>query len=377
MTTNPRIAAAATNLATSSDVSVTGDRPTGPLHLGHYAGSIRSRLQLQQTCARQFVLVADLQALTDNSGDPMKVKENVLQVVADYLACGIDPRRSSICLQSAIPELAEITMLMMNLVPTNRLERNPTIRHEIEQRGFERGVPVGFLAYPVAQAADIVGLGGTVVPVGEDQLPIMETTNEIVASINGMLGDDVLPACRPILSGHGRLPGMDGRSKASKSSGNAISLSDSADDIRRKVLSMYTDPEHIRIDMPGKIEGNVVFAYMRAFMPEPEELRALEQHYRAGGLGDRRLKDRLTDIIESIVAPIRERRAELLADRKVLVESLVEGTNAARDQARISLDVLRRAFRIESVAAMLEREEQADLCDGRRINGDANRLEAV
>lgn len=377
MSMNQRVAAAAANLATPFDVSVTGDRPTGPLHLGHYAGSIRSRLLLQQTCSRQFVLVADMQALTDNAGNPMKVRDNVLGVVADYLACGIDPRRSSICLQSAIPELAEITMLMMNLVPTNRLERNPTIRNEIESRGFERGVPVGFLAYPVAQAADIIGLGGTVVPVGEDQLPIMETTNEIGAAINAMLGDEILPRCRPILSRHGRLPGMDGRSKASKSSGNAISLSDSTDSIRRKVLSMYTDPDHIKVDMPGKIEGNVVFAYLDAFMPDADEVRALEVHYRAGGLGDRVLKDRLTDILESVVAPIRERRRELLEDKGILVEALAEGTAAARHQARSCLAVLHRAFGIESMAAMLGREEQAELSAAQRINADANRLEAV
>jgi tryptophanyl-tRNA synthetase len=265
------------------EVVLTGDRPTGPLHLGHYAGSLRSRIALQDA-NQQTILIADLQALTDHAGRPRDVRRNVLEVTLDYLAVGIDPSVTTIALQSAIPELAELTVLYLNLVTVARLERNPTVRSEIELRGFARDIPAGFLAYPVSQAADITGFRATLVPVGDDQLPMIEQTNEIVRRLAGLAGRAVVPECRALLSTTPRLPGVDAR-KASKSLGNAIALSASPDEIRDKVHAMFTDPEHIHTSDQGHVEGNVVFAYLDAFDSRHEEVEALMQRYRAGGLG--------------------------------------------------------------------------------------------
>lgn len=327
-TTDPQI--------TAADVVLTGDRPTGPLHLGHYVGSLQSRLALQGACA-QTVLVADLQALTDHAGRPAHVAANVREVVLDYLAVGLDPARTTIALQSAMPELAELTVLYLNLVTVARAERNPTVRSEIELRGFERDIPLGFLAYPVSQAADITAVRGTLVPVGEDQLPMIEQTNEIVRRLARMADRPVLPECRALLSATPRLPGVDGR-KASKSLGNAISLSAPPDEIRTKVRAMFTDPGHLRAADPGRVEGNVVFAYLRAFDPDQAAVAELEAHYARGGLGDAALKQRLDGILQELIAPIRARRAALAADLPYVDAVLRAGTERAR---LVAIGVLR------------------------------------
>ncbi|MEI9985807.1 MAG: tryptophan--tRNA ligase [Aliidongia sp.] len=251
----------------SDHVILTGDRPTGPLHLGHYAGSLANRVKLQAQCKRQFVLIADLQALTDNTGDPGHVARNVIEVALDYLAVGLDPAYSTFVLQSAVPELSELTMLYLNLVTVARPERNPTIKAEIQQRGFERALPAGFLCYPVSQAADITAFKATLVPVGDDQLPMIEQTNEIVARINRMAGTEFLPEATALLSPTPRLPGIDGRAKASKSLGNAIALSASNDEIRQSVRQMYTDPKHLRVSDPGKVEGECRVRLSRRLRP--------------------------------------------------------------------------------------------------------------
>src|SRR5690242_5701236 len=273
------------------EVILTGDRPTGPLHLGHYAGSLANRVALQRE-HDQTILVADLQALTDNAGRAGDVRRNIVEVVLDYLAVGIDPDVTTIALQSALPDLAELTVLYLNLVTVARLERNPTVRAEIELRGFARDIPAGFLAYPVSQAADITVFRATLVPVGDDQLPMIEQTNEIVRRVNRLAEAEILPECRALLSRTPRLPGIDGR-KASKSLGNAIPLGASADDIRRLVRAMYTDPNHLRASDPGRVEGNVVFAYLDAFDPDPAAVNELKERYRSGGVGDAALKRRL------------------------------------------------------------------------------------
>lgn len=318
------------------EIVLTGDRPTGSLHLGHFAGSLRSRVALQTT-HDQTILIADLQALTDQSGRAADVRANVLEVVLDYLAVGIDPSRTTIALQSAIPELAELTMLYLNLVTVARLERNPTVRAEITLRGFNRDIPAGFLAYPVSQAADITAFRATIVPVGDDQLPMIEQTNEIVRRLAHLAGRAVLPECRAMLSSTPRLPGIDGR-KASKSLGNAIPLSASDDEIRRLVHAMYTDPGHARASDPGHVEGNVVFAYLRAFDPDQEELAELEARYRRGGVGDSAIKARLTAVLQQLLAPIRERRAAFARDPEAARELVHDGSAAARF---VASDVLR------------------------------------
>ena len=322
--------------APSRETVLTGDRPTGPLHLGHFAGSLRSRLALQET-HDQTLLIADLQALTDQSGRAADVRANVLDVALDYLAIGIDPARTKIALQSAIPELAELTVLYLNLVTVARLERNPTVRAEIALRGFERDIPAGFLAYPVSQAADITAFRATVVPVGDDQLPMIEQTNEIVRRLAHLAGRAVVPECRALLSTTPRLPGIDGR-KASKSLGNAIALSASDEEIRSKVDAMYTDPGHVRASDPGTVEGNVVFAYLNAFDEDREVVTELEAHYRRGGLGDVALKRRLFEVLRTAIGPIRERRTQIAQDPDAVLDVVRDGTVAARFTAS---DVLR------------------------------------
>jgi tryptophanyl-tRNA synthetase len=329
------------------EVVLTGDRPTGPLHLGHLAGSLLRRLELQERFA-QTVLVADLQALTDNASRAADVSENVLQVAADYLAVGIDPTRTTIALQSDLPALSELTVLYLNLVTVARLERNPTVKAEIELRGFSRDIPVGFLCYPISQAADITGFRGTLVPVGEDQLPMIEQSNEIVRRINRMAGREVLPEATALLSATPRLPGADGR-KASKSLKNVINLGATSDEIRAFVGSMYTDPAHKRASDPGTVEGNVVFAYLDAFDPRPEEVAELKAQYRRGGLGDVAVKRRLVDVLEAVIAPIRERRKRVVTDRNYLRQVLRDGTMRAQGVTSSVLRDVRDAFALRPV----------------------------
>lgn len=323
---------------------LTGDRPTGPLHLGHYAGSLRTRVALQED-HDQTILIADLQALTDHVGAAEGVRSAVLELGLDYLAVGIDPDRTVIACQSAIPELAELTVLYLNLVTVARLERNPTVRTEIELRGFSRDLPAGFLVYPVSQAADITGFRATIVPVGDDQLPMIEQTNEVVRRLAFLAGHQVLPECRPLLSQTPRLPGVDGR-KASKSLGNAIALGATPDQIHERVFAMYTDPGHVRASDPGRTEGNVVFAYLDAFDPDRSGVEALKEQYRAGGLGDVAVKRRLEDILQALLAPVREKRAELARDPGAVLAMIERGSQAARHTVSVVLDDVRDVFHL-------------------------------
>ena len=329
------------------DVVLTGDRPTGALHLGHYAGSLCTRVALQGRCA-QTLLIADLQALTDaanrpSGGGPAHVAAHVEEVALDYLAAGIDPALTTIAVQSRLPALAELTVLYLNLVTVARLERNPTVKTEIELRGFARDIPAGFLCYPVSQAADITGFRATLVPVGDDQLPMIEQTNEIARRVNRMAGAPVIPECRALLSATPRLPGVDGR-KASKSLGNAVPLGATGDEIRTLVRAMYTDPGHVRTSDPGNVEGNVVFAYLDAFDPDTEAVEELKAHYRRGGLGDAPLKQRLTGILEQVIAPMRDRRAAFAANRDYVRDIVRKGTERADDVTRDVLRTVRQAF---------------------------------
>ena len=329
-------------------VILTGDRTTGPLHLGHYAGSLKSRVALQHS-HEQFLLLADTQALTDNAHDPQKVQRNVLEVATDYLAVGIDPALTTICVQSALPALAELTLLYLNFVTVSRLERNPTIKTEIQLRGFERDVPAGFLCYPVAQAADITAFKAIVVPVGEDQAPLIELTNEIVRRLNRQIGRDVLVEATAMVPAVGRLPGVDGKAKMSKSQGNAIPLSASSDEIRDAVRRMYTDPDHLRVSDPGKVEGNIVFTYFDAFCEDRQFVEEMKEHYRRGGLGDVTLKRHLEDVLQALLAPIRERRALYAAEPDYVMEVLREGTRKARERTEATLAELRSALGLFSL----------------------------
>lgn len=308
---------------------LTGDRTTGPLHLGHLVGTLRNRIAFQDT-HKQFVLLADSQALTDNVGSLEKIQSNVIEVTLDYLAVGIDPDKTTICLQSHMPALAELSMLYLNFVNVARLERNPTIKDEIRARGFGRNIPAGFLCYPAAQAADITAFRATVVPVGEDQRPLIELTNEIVRRINSVANKNLLQEVKAIVPKVGRLPSPDGASKMSKSAGNAILLSASRDDISRAVKAMYTDPNHLRIEDPGRLEGNVVFTYLDAFDDQKDELAYLKQQYKRGGLGDMTLKTRLDAILQEVIEPIRDRRAELAKNRDDVVDVIRDGTMKAK-----------------------------------------------
>lgn len=323
---------------------LTGDRPTGPLHLGHYAGSLRQRVAMQEQGYRCHVMVADCQAYTDNAADVAKVSAAIPELVADYIGTGIDPERTVIFLQSAVPELAELSMLYMNLVTVSRLERNPTIREEIRQRGFARDIPAGFLCYPVSQASDITAFRATHVPVGDDQLPMIELAQEIARKVNRLAGREVLIEPRAVLSKVTRLPGTDGKAKASKSLGNAIFLSDGPDEVRAKVMSMFTDPGHLRASDPGKVEGNAVFSYLDAFDPAQDEVEDLKARYRKGGLGDMPLKHRLADVLESVIAPVRARRTQAIANRGALMDILREGSMKAREEAAATLAKVRSSL---------------------------------
>lgn len=329
----------------SDAVILTGDRTTGPLHLGHYVGSLRNRVTMQEQ-HRQFLLLADLQALTDNSHDTGRIRKNVLEIVADYLAVGIDPSKSTICVQSNLPALAELTILYLNFVTVSRLERNPTIKEEIRTRGFERDVPAGFLCYPISQAADITGFMATIVPVGEDQAPLIEQTNEIVRRINHQVGRDLLNEVEALIPRVGRLPGIDGKSKMSKSYGNAIPLTASSKEIDTAVNRMFTDPNHLRVSDPGKVEGNVVFTYLDAFDPNKQELEDLKAQYRRGGLGDMVLKKRLAHILNELLEPIRERRLSLKHDPDYLLDVVCTGTRVANEITQETLLEVRDALGI-------------------------------
>lgn len=329
----------------AKDVILTGDRPTGPLHLGHYIGSLSARVRYQEVCT-QYVLIADMQALTDNADKPEKVRENVLQVMLDYLAVGISPEKTTVYLQSSIPETAELTMYLLNLINVGRLSRNPTIKNEIQQRGFGDEVPVGFLTYPVNQAADISQFKASVVPAGEDQVPILELTNDIVRTFNRLYRSDVLRECKALTPTSGLLPGTDGSSKMSKSAGNAIYLSDPSNVVAKKVKSMFTDPGHIKIEDPGKVEGNTVFAYLDAFDPDQAEVARLKEHYQKGGLADGVIKARLIEVLEEFLTPIRTRRAEYAKDMGHVQQLLKEGTLRARSVVQATLKEVRSAMGI-------------------------------
>nr|WP_199153095.1 tryptophan--tRNA ligase [Chromobacterium sp. ASV23] len=329
---------------TSQDIILTGDRTTGQLHLGHYVGSLRNRVILQDRCT-QFLLLADAQALTDNMGNYLKVRDNVLQVALDYLAVGIDPAKSTIFIQSLVPELTELASYYLNLVTVARLERNPTIKDEIKQRGYERDIPAGFLTYPAAQAADITAFKATIVPVGDDQIPMIEQTNEIVRRFNASVEQAVLVEAKAVVPEVGsRLPGIDGKAKMSKSLGNTLTLSASPDEIRQAVKMMYTDPNHLRVADPGQVEGNVVFTYLDAFHPDQELVQGLKAHYQRGGLGDTVIKQHLEDCLQEMLAPIRARRERYAQDPAAVLDMLKTGTRRARDVAARTLAEVKAAM---------------------------------
>lgn len=341
-------------------IILTGDRPTGRLHLGHYVGSLKRRVELQNSGEydKMFVFIADAQALTDNADNPEKVRQNIIEVALDYLACGLNPEKVTLFIQSQIPELAELTTYFMNLVTVSRLQRNPTVKTEIQMRNFEASIPVGFFCYPISQAADIAAFKATTVPAGEDQEPMLEQTREIVKRFNGIYGETLvepkilLPENQVCM----RLPGTDGKAKMSKSLGNCIYLSDSEKEVQAKVRSMYTDPTHIKISDPGKIEGNTVFTYLDAFcrpehferyLPEYPNLDELKAHYQRGGLGDVKVKKFLNAILEELLAPIRARRKEAEQDIPEVYDILKRGSKQAREVAAQTLSEVRRAMKID------------------------------
>ena len=340
-------------------IILTGDRPTGKLHVGHYVGSLRRRVELQNSGEYEkiFIMIADAQALTDNADNPDKVRQNVIEVALDYLACGLDPAKSTLLIQSQIPQLCELSFYYMNLVTVSRLQRNPTVKAEIQMRNFEASIPVGFFCYPISQAADITAFKATTVPVGEDQMPMIEQTKEIVHKFNSVYGETLvdpkilLPEQEACL----RLPGIDGKAKMSKSLGNCIYLSEEPEDIKKKVMSMYTDPDHIRVQDPGKIEGNTVFTYLDAFscpehferyLPEYANLDELKDHYRRGGLGDVKVKRFLNEVLQETLEPIRNRRKEFQKDIPYVYDVLKEGSRQAREVAEQTLQEVRDAMKI-------------------------------
>ena len=327
------------------EIILTGDRPTGPLHLGHYVGSLANRVRLQDEYT-QYVMLADVQALTDNYEHPEKVRANVLQVALDYLAVGLDPANTTIFIQSMIPEIAELTIFYLNFVSVARLSRNPTVKTEIAQKGYGDSVSAGFLMYPVSQAADITIVKGTLVPVGEDQLPMIEQTNELVRAFNRTYNTDVLKEAKALIPKVARLPGIDGKAKMSKSLGNAIYLSDSADDVAAKVMKMYTDPDHVRVEDPGKIEGNTVFSYLDLFDPNSAEVEELKAHYQRGGLGDVKVKRRLIEVLNAFLDPIRARRAVLAQDPQAVMRIVLDGTQKIREVAAQTMQEVRSVMHL-------------------------------
>ncbi|MEF2228446.1 MAG: tryptophan--tRNA ligase [Candidatus Cardinium sp.] len=324
---------------------LTGDRPTGKLHLGHYIGSLQNRVKLQSVYD-QYILVADLQALTDHFDHPAQVTQNIIEVTKDYLSVGIDPNQTTIVVQSQIPEIAALTIYYLNLVTLGQLHRNPTVKYEIQQKGYDEAIPAGFFCYPVSQAADITLFQAELVPVGDDQLPMIEQTNAIVRRFNRLYHTNVLKECQAVLSKTSRLVGIDGQSKSSKSLGNAIAISDPPEVIKQKVFQMYTDPNHIKASDPGRVEGNVVFAYLDAFHNDQEVVADLKAHYRRGGLGDVVLKNILNDSLQLLLAPIKEKRNNL--DAKVIKEILHQGTEKAAHLAKETMKMVRDAIGIQS-----------------------------
>ena len=345
-----------------SKVILTGDRPTGRLHLGHYVGSLKRRVELQNSGEfdKIFIMIADAQALTDNFDNPDKIRDNIIEVALDYLSVGLDPEKANLFIQSYVTELTELTFYYMNLVTVSRLERNPTVKSEIQMRNFETSIPVGFFTYPISQASDITAFKATVVPVGEDQLPMIEQTREIVRNFNATYGngEEILVEPKALIPENSicsRLPGTDGKAKMSKSLGNCIYLSDDAETVRQKVMSMYTDPDHIKVTDPGKVEGNAVFTYLDAFatdesfaefLPEYKNLDELKEHYRRGGLGDVKVKKLLLNVINKELEPIRARRAEYEKDIPGVYEILKKGSEAAQKEAAATLAAVKAAMKI-------------------------------
>ena len=340
-------------------IILTGDRPTGKLHVGHYVGSLRRRVELQNSGEydKIYIMIADAQALTDNADNPEKVRQNIIEVALDYLACGIDPKKSTILIQSQIPELCELSFYYMNLVTVSRLQRNPTVKSEIQMRNFEASIPVGFFTYPISQAADITAFKATTVPAGEDQMPMVEQTQEIVHKFNSVYGEALVEPkiLLPDNQACMRLPGIDGKAKMSKSLGNCIYLSEEPEEIKKKVMSMYTDPDHIRVQDPGKIEGNCVFTYLDAFcqpehferyLPDYANLDELKAHYTRGGLGDVKVKKFLNNVMQAELAPIRERRAQWEKDIPTVCDISKEGSEKAEKVAAETLAEVRRSMKI-------------------------------
>lgn len=344
---------------TKKEILLTGDRPTGRLHLGHYVGSLRNRVEMQNSGKYiPYIFIADMQALTDNAKNPEKIRRNLIEVALDYLAVGLDPEKSVIFVQSQIPALSELTMYYLNLVSLSRLQRNPTIKTEIKERGFEKSIPVGFLTYPISQAADITAFDAKYVPVGEDQIPILEQDREIVRAFNSLYGETLVEPEQIIPDSDvcKRLPGTDGKAKMSKSLGNCIYLSDESDVIKEKVMSMYTDPNHIKIEDPGNVEDNAVFKYLDAFctdehfkkyLPEYKNLEELKDHYRKGGLGDVKIKKFLNDVLQDVLKPIRERRHYYEQHIDYVYDMLEEGSKKAREKSEEVLKRVRRAVGVE------------------------------
>ena len=355
-------------------IMLTGDRPTGRLHVGHYVGSLKRRVELQNTgdFDEMFVIIADAQALTDNADNPEKVRQNIIEVALDYLACGLDPKKCTLFIQSQIPQLCELSFYYMNLVTVSRLQRNPTVKSEIQMRNFEASIPVGFFTYPISQAADITAFKANVVPVGEDQLPMLEQTKEIVRKFNSVYGDTLvepeilLPENQACL----RLPGTDGKAKMSKSLGNCIYLSEEPDEIQKKVFGMFTDPTHIKVSDPGKLEGNTVFTYLDAFcrpeyfaefLPDYANLQELKDHYTRGGLGDMKVKRFLNNVLQAELEPIRNRRKEYQKDIPYVYEILKKGSEKAEAVAEKTLQEVKASMKInyfndqELIAAQAEK----------------------
>ena len=359
-------------------IILTGDRPTGRLHVGHYVGSLKRRVELQNSGEFDeiYIMIADAQALTDNADNPEKVRQNIIEVALDYLACGLDPEKSVLFIQSQIPELCEMTFYYMDLVTVSRLQRTPTVMSEIQMRNFEASIPVGFFTYPISQAADITAFKATTVPVGEDQAPMIEQTREIVHKFNSVYGetlvepDILLPDNKACL----RLPGIDGKAKMSKSLGNCIYLSDTEDEVKKKIMSMFTDPNHLRVEDPGRVEGNPVFIYLDAFcrdehfakyLPDYRNLDELKAHYTRGGLGDVKVKRFLNSVLQEELEPIRQRRKEIAKDIPAVYRILEEGSKKARAKASETLADMKRAMKINYFEDMELIEEQA-----RRFNAE-------
>lgn len=332
-------------MSNEKKIVLTGDRPTGKLHLGHFVGSIENRIKLQNEADQSFYMIADIQGLTDNANNPQKVRDNLIEVVLDNLACGLDPKKTTMFIQSEIPEIAELTVLFLNLVTLARLKRNPTVKDEMKQKGFGEEVPAGFLCYPVSQAADILFAHANLIPVGEDQLPVIEQVNEIVDTFNRYYGE-TFSHVKHLVGNTPRLIGTDGNVKMGKSLNNGIYLSDSLEEISKKVMNMYTDPNHIHVEDPGQVEGNVVFTYLDIFDPDKDGLADLKNQYKKGGLGDVVIKKRLINILENLINPIRKKREELAKNPKEIMKILEEGTAKARLVAQKTMAEVRSALKI-------------------------------